>query len=317
MRYLLIVLLFVTTLFAQKLQGPLYTYSVKQGLATDVIYNKENLYIATDSGKVEVFNTKNKKRVKSVKLSKIKDFMGDAIESKIFAIDILNNTLLILSQDNGGYSRVHFYKNNKLQNIISGDEKLNIIKAKFINKDTILLALISNDIISYNVKTKKKNWTVQASMSKFSNFALNNDRSAVAIADESGDVHVLSTKDGKKVKTLTGQNVDNVFSVDFKGGVILTGGQDRRAGVYNLKNSDAYYKASKFFVYGVGLSPSGKVGAYSCDIDNDVELFNTATRETLGKYKVTKMVVNSVYFINEKEFFINSNSAKVLYYKLK
>ena len=317
MRYLLIVFLFVTTLFAQKLQEPLYIYKVKQGLATDILYNKENLYIATDSGEVEVFNTKSKKRVESVKLSKIKDFMGDAIESKIFAIDILKNTLLILSQDNGGYSRVHFYENDKLQTIISGEEKLNIIKAKFIDKDTILLALISNDIISYNVQTKKKNWTVQASMSKFSNFALNNDRSAVAIADESGDVHVLSTKDGKKVKTLTGQNVDNVFSIDFKGDVILTGGQDRRAGVYNLKNSDAYYKASKFFVYGVGLSPSGKVGAYSCDIDNDVELFNTATRETLGKYKVTKMVVNSIYFINEKEFFINSNSAKVLYYKLK
>ena len=308
---------FFSSLFAQTLLQPAYVYKTSKGLATDIIYVKNRLYVATDTGRVDIFNTKTKKEIKHLQLSKIKDFMGDDIDSKIFTIDMYKGVLLLLSQDNGGYSRVNFYTNGKLENVISYDNKLNIIKAKFIDKDTILLALISNDIISYNVKTKKKNWTVQASMSKFSNFALNNDRSAVAIADESGDVHILSTKDGTKIKTLSGQNVDNVFSIDFKGDVVLTGGQDRRAGVYNLKNSNAYYKASKFFVYGVGLSPSGKIGAYSCDINNDVKLFNTATRETLAKYKVTKMVVNSIYFINEKEFFIDSNSPKILYYKLK
>ena len=194
---------------------------------------------------------------------------------------------------------------------------LNITKAKFIDKHTILLALISNDIISYDIRTKKKNWIVQASMSKFSDFALNNEKTLVAVTDESGDVHVLSTKDGKKVKTFTGQNVDNVFSVDFKGSTILTGGQDRRVAVFHLNSSSAYYKMAKFFVYGVGLSPSGKIGAYSCDMSNNVKLFNTTNRESLGKYKVTKKVINSIYFINEKEFFINSRSPKVGYYKVK
>jgi WD40 repeat protein len=263
MKYIFFLFLLFSSIYAKGLIQPDYTYTISSGLITDVLYNKQKLYCAADDGKIEVFNTKSKKKIQTIKLDKIKDFMGDEIDSKIFSIDKLNDSLLILSQDNGGYSRVHIYDTAGLHVIISGKDRFNVIKAKFIDENNIVMALISNDIISYNIKTKKKNWTVQASMSKFSNFALNNDKSLVAIADESGEVHILATKDGKKVKTLSGQNVDNIFSIDFKGDVILTGGQDRRTGVYNLKNGDAYYKMSEFFVYGVGLSPSGKIAAYS------------------------------------------------------
>jgi len=317
MRYIVLVFLLFSTLFAQKLLEPIYVYKTSQGLTTDILYTKGKLYISSDSGIVDLFDTKTKKKIQTIQLDKIKDFMGDAIESKIFDIDMLNNTLLILSQDNGGYSRVHLYKNKKLLPIITGRKKLNIIKAKFINNNTIILALISNDIISYNIKTEKINWTTQASMSKFSNFALNNDRTKIAIADEGGNVHILYTKDGKKFKTLSGENVDNIFGVAFRNSIVLTGGQDRRAGVYNLKNKTSYHKSSTFFVYGVGLSPDGKIGAYSCDLENNIEVFNTLSQEKIAKFKATKKVVNSIYFINNKEFFLNSNSKDIPYYKLK
>ena len=317
MKYVIIMFIFFSSIYAKGLITPTYVYRVSSGLVTDVLYDKQKLYCAVDDGKIEIFDTKSKKNIQTIKLDKIKDFMGDEIDSKIFSLDMLDDSLLILSQDNGGYSRVHVYKSSMLHVIISGNDRLNIIKAKFIDKDNILIALISNDIISYNIKTKKKNWTTQASKSKFSNFALNNDKSLVAIADESGEVHIFATKDGTKTKTLSSQNVDNIFSIDFKSDVVLTGGQDRRAGVYNIKNGSGYYKTSNFFVYGVGLSPDGKIAAYSSDMNNNVTLFNTATQESLGKYKGTKMVVNSIYFINENEFFINSSSPKVGYYKTK
>jgi WD40 repeat protein len=230
---------------------------------------------------------------------------------------MLDDTLLILSQDSGGYSRVHLYKDGKLHKVVSSDDHFNIIKAKFIDKENIVMALISNDILSYNIKQKKQNWSRQASMSKFSSFALNEQRESIAVVDESGDVHVLDLKNGENLHKLSGENVDNIFSVDYKNGVVLTGGQDRRVGVYNLSNSDHYYKAADFFVYGVGLSPSGAIGAYSCDMDNNVALFNTATKEPITKVKGTKMVVNGIYFINEKEFFLSSSAKSVGYYKIK
>ncbi|MBA1432660.1 MAG: WD40 repeat domain-containing protein [Epsilonproteobacteria bacterium] len=317
MRILLTMFFLVASLFAQKLVQPVYVYKTTKGLATDVDYAKNRLYIATDAGRVDIFDTKTKKELKHIDLTKIKDFMGDEIDSKIFTIDMHKDILLILSQDSGGYSRVHFYENKALKQVISQADKLNIIKAKFIDKNNILLALISNDIILYNVQSRKIIWSKQASMSKFSNFALNAKRSIVAVGDESGAVHLLDTKNGKKLQTLDGENVDNLFSVAFRGDIVLTGGQDRRAAVYNIKSGLSYHKISHFFVYGVGLSPSGKIGAYSCDIDNNVELFHTATQEKIATYKATKKVVNSIYFINEKEFFINSSAKSVGYYRVK
>ncbi len=317
MKYIFLFLVFFTSLYGQKLLKPEYIYKVSSGLVTDIIHVDTTLYAATDKGSIELFNTRNKKEFKTIQLDKIKDFMGDEINSKIFSLDMLGDTLLILSQDNGGYSRISLFKNNKLVQVISQDNKLNIIKAKFIDKDTILLGLISNDIISYNIKTKKKNWVTQASMSKFSSFALNNNRTQVAIADESGDVHILSTKDGAKVETLTGQNVDNLFSIAYRGNTVLTGGQDRRAAVYNVKTKSGYYKASSFFVYGVGLSPSGKIGAYSSDLKNDVTLFCTKTRTAIATYQSSKAVVNGIYFMNEKDFFVYDNSKNIGYYEVK
>ena len=316
-RYIVIFLALLSTLFAQKLIQPTYIYKLSNGLATDMIVQKEKLYISTDTGKVDIFNATNHKRVQTISLSKIKDFMGDKIDSKIFAIDTMANKLLILSQDNGGYSRIHIFKNNTLNAVLTGKDKLNIIKAKFINKETILLGLISNDIISYNVKTHKRNWTRQASMSKFSSFDLNNDKSMVAVADESGDVHLLATKDGSLIQKFTGQNVDNIFSIAFQGDIILTGGQDRRAAIYNIKNKSAYYKQSHFFIYGVGLSPEGKIGAYSSDINNNITLFYTQTRENIATYKATNMIVNSIYFTTKNKFYVVSNSKDVCYYETK
>jgi len=317
MKYIFLILVFFTSLYGQKLIKPEYVYSVSSGLVTDILSNETNLYVATDVGNVEIFDMKSKELLNTIHLDKIKDFMGDEVNSKIFSLDMLDQNLLILSQDTGGYSRVHIFHDGQLSSVISKDDRLNIIKAKFINNSTIVIALISNDIISYNIKTKKKNWVTQASMSKFSSFALNNKRDIVAIADESGDVHLLSTKDGKKVKTLSGQNVDNIFSIAYRGDIVLTGGQDRRAAVYNVKTGSSYHKSSNFFVYGVGLSPSGEIGAYSSDLKNDVTLFHTKTREPIAKYKSNKAVVNSIYFLNEKEFFINSASKTIGYYRVK
>jgi len=316
MRFFLITVLFFVTLYAKALVQPIYNFELKSGLATDVLVSDNRLYIANDGGKVFLFDLKTKKELKSISVGKIHDFMGDEVDSKIFNLDMINNEVLILSQDDGGYSRIHIYANEKLTQVVSSKDHYNIIKAKFIDANTIVMALISNDVLALNIKDHKVKWTTQASMSKFSSLALSDDKKSVAIADESGEVHLLSTQDGSKLQTLSGENVDNIFSIDFKGSTILTGGQDRRAGVYNFKNSQHYHKVADFFVYGVGLSPSGNIGAYSFDMKNNVALFNIQNEEIIAKFKATGAVVNSIYFINENEFLINSSANVVGYYKL-
>ncbi len=318
MKKIIVFLIMLVHVYAGELIQPNYTYQISTGLVTDLLVYDKNLYVSTDNGHVFIYDMKTKQKIKSIHLPMVEDFMGDRVESKIFSLDMLENQLLILSEDSNGYSRIHLlHSDGTLEQVVSKTDALNIVKAKFIDKNRLLFALISNDLISYTIQNQKKNWVTQASMSKFSSFALNKPRTLVAVADESGDVHVISTKDGTIVQTLSGENVDNIFSVAFRNNLVITGGQDRRVGVYNLKNGKSYHKSSSFFVYGVGLSPSGKIGAYSSDLQNNVTLFYTDSKEDIATYQSNQSIVNGVYFINENEFFINSNGGSLSYYKVK
>ena len=317
MKKIILLLIIINSLIsAANIIMPKNVYKADGGV-TDLVYKDAKLYTSTSAGVINIFDVKTKKIIKRIQVPKIKDFMGDEINAKIYSVDVLNNRVLVLSQGLRGYREIYIYENNKLINIINIDNKLSIAKAKFIDNENILLALLSNDIISYNIKTKKENWTTQASQSKFSDFALNEDRTEVVVADESGDLHLYSISDAKLMKTLSGQNLDNVFGVDYKNEIIATAGQDRRAVIYNLRLNSAYYKMSSFLIYSVALSPSAKLAAFASDEKNNVTLFNTATKSKLGLFGGNKMTLSKILFINESEFFVASDSKIINFYKIK
>jgi len=313
---ILLSLLIVNSLFSATIQKPNAQYKA-DGAVIDLVIQDGKMYASTKVSIVDIFDIKTKKIIKKITLPNITDFMGDEITAKIYSVDVLNNEILILSQAEHGYRSVYIYKDNKLNPIITIEDKLYIAKAKFIDKDNIVLGLLSNDIISYNIKTKKQNWTIQPSGSKFSNLTLSTNKKEVVICDESGDLHILDTKDGKLLKTLSGQNLDNVFQADYKNNIIITAGQDRRAVVYNLNNGSAYYKTTNFLIYSVGLSPSAKLAAFASDENNNVTVFKTNTKNTVGVFGGNKMTLTNILFLNEKEFFVGSDDRTINFYKIK
>ena len=108
--------------------------------------------------------------------------------------------------------------------------------------------------------------------------AVFSNKTEIVVADESGELQIYNTKSSKHIKTLSGQNLDNVFAVDYKNEIIATAGQDRRVVVYNMNYNSAYYKTSNFLIYSVGLSPSGKFVAYASDENNNVTVFKKNTK---------------------------------------
>jgi len=215
------------------------------------------------------------------------------------------------------YQTVKNCKNKKKTLIIDYKKSLAIIRAKYLDKNTLLLALLSNEIISYDINSAKENYRIQVSGAKFSDFALSEDRTIVVVTDESGDVYMHNTKNGKNIKTLTGQNLDNVFQINYKNGVIATAGQDRRVAIYVPKYNSAYYKQANFLVYSVGLSPSGKIVAFASDENNNVTLFNTKTKSTIAKFGGNKITLSNIVFIDENNFLVASNSKTINLYKIK
>lgn len=315
MKNIFLLFILATSLLSSNMIQP-STQFVANGSVTDIVYKDKKLYAATDASCVNIFDVDTQEINKTIKLEQITDFMGDLIDSKVYSVDVINNKILILSQAQRGARRVHIYESDTLKLILPYTKKLFIAKAKFVNENTIVLGLLSNEIISYDINKKKENYVVQVSGSKFSNFVLNENKTQIIVADESGNLKIHNTKNGEFIKELSGKNLDNVFGVDTKNGVIITAGQDRRAVVYSAAHS-AYYKSSGFLIYSAGLSPSGKIGAYASDEQNNITVFNIQTKKNIGIFTGNKMTLTNILFINEKEMFSSSDDNTINLYKIK
>jgi len=306
---------FVILLHAVDLK-PIKTYVANGGI-NDMVYSDEKLYVGTSKSCVDIIDFKSGNIVKEITLSKITDFMGDVIDSEVFSIDAFDKKILILSQDKNGYSRVDLFYDGKLEHILDKKDELYIVKAKFVGKDKVLFALLSNVYMLYDTKRKKVLWEEQITMSKFSNYALNSDKTKVATTDESGDVNVVFVADGKKVKKYNGINKDEVFGLDWKKDLIVTGGKDRKVGIYATTSGVVSQKEYSFFIYSVGISPDAKAVAISVDDKNNVVVFDRDTKEEKYKLVGNKSKISAIIFIDEKRLLVASNDTTVNLYKLK
>jgi WD40 repeat protein len=285
------------------------------GTVQSILFENNILYAGTDNGTVEIFDKKSTNKLKTIKIPDIKDFMGDTIPSKIYSIDMLENNLLIVSQGMKGYRNIFLYKNDKLNKIIGIDKKYFIQKASFISNNEIIFALLSNQIGVYNFKNKKLKYLIQISASSFSHFMISEDKKTLATTDESGMVRLLNINSGQIIEQTKNQNLDKVYQLDYKNGIILTAGQDRKAIVYN-KNS--FYKMEfDFLLYSCGLSPTAKLGAIAYNEKNEVLVFDIESKRKIYNLKDQKATLTQILFINENELFTSSDDSNINYFKLK
>lgn len=288
---------------------------VGSGAVTDLVIQNNKLYVSTAASSVDIFNLDTKELEKKVLLPKIKDFMGDIINSKVYSVDTIDEKILILSQGESGGRNIFMYENDKLITIIPDTKRLFISRAKFLDKNRIIYSLLSNQLFLYDIEKKKNIYFKQVSQSKFSYFSLSEDKKTIVIADESGNLKLLDTQNGELIKEYKNENLDNVFQTDFKNGKILTAGQDRQSVFYS--ENKTYFKESNFLVYSCALNNKGTLGAYSSNENNDVTIFNTITQKELVKLTGNKMTLSKILFINDNEILVASDDKNINYYKLK
>ncbi|QKF76553.1 WD40 repeat domain-containing protein [Arcobacter defluvii] len=286
------------------------------GGVTDLIIDKNRLFAATTASSVDIFDITTKEKIDSINLPKIKDFIGDTIDSKIYSVDVFDDKILILSQGENGGRNISLYKDGKLTHIIEDKQRLFIARAKFLDENHIIYALLSNQIYLYDIKNKTITKEIQISQSKFSNFKLSSDKTKVVVCDESGVLTMLDSNTFNIIKTFKNQNLDNVFQVDFKNKIILTAGQDRRSAVYSLDGRISYYKEFSFLIYSAGLSPSGTLAAVASDEENNVTVFNVNSKENICNLTQNRSTLTNILFINENEIIVSSDDKKINFYKL-
>jgi len=321
--FFVFIILFTSSLLANTLQ-PSYIYKA-DGSVTDIISRSDQIMVSTNVGAINIFDIKTKKKTTTITIPQIKDFMGDMSDAKIYNLDIYKNKILFTAQASKGYREVFLYENKKLSKIISSEKMLLIAKTKFVDDNTIVFSTLGNEMYLYDYKNQKTIWKIDVKKeedtfnSKFSDFAINKKRDLVVVSDESGDLKIVNIKKAKIIKYLEARNLDNVFKVDFKNNKIITAGQDGKCVFYDLvKNKDYYLKKKRWFlIYAAGLSPSGDIGAFSSDEENNVTVFNTKTKRKLFKLENNLMTLTSILFISENELFVTTDLNKFNYYNLK
>jgi WD40 repeat protein len=161
-----------------------------------------------------------------------------------------------------------------------------------------------------------RTYSKQVEQSTFSDMVLSEDKKSVVAVSESGQVTMMDVKTGKVLKDPKPLNLDNIYKVDYKNGNIITAGQDRRVGVYP-KNGTPYYLKSDFLIYCAALSPSGKIGVYSANEKNDLQLFKVnggvKTHILVGQDSVP----STIKFFNEDGFFSAGYGYSIYYWYLK
>jgi len=302
-------------IFANVEITPISTIEIN-GTAKDMVLVDNQLVVATDMGHIEIYDANSREKLKEISIPDVKDFMGDILPARVMSTDAYHGKYLLLSDSGkGGYSNLFVY-DKSLKQILSAEDKKAIIKARFIDATHVLLGFLSNEVALLDIANKKELYRVQLSESKFSDFALNVDKSQVVFSCESGILNIVDVQSGKAIRELKGQNVDNVYKVDFKQGLVSGAGQDQRGALYVTSSGKGEYIKGTFLIYSTALSPSAKRVAYAMDEKNNISIYNTVTKSKIALLKGQKSTLNVILFQDENKLFSTSDDNIIMVWDL-
>ncbi|MEA2110819.1 MAG: hypothetical protein U9P71_02100 [Campylobacterota bacterium] len=275
-----------------------------------------SLYVATSNSAVEIYNLKTKALTRRIEIPYLKDFMGDLMPSKIYSVDMLNNKIIFVSEGKKGYRNLWLDDNGKVKKIIDVSQKWFMRKAMYVNDNKVLIALLTNELILYDISTSKVIYKNQVSASSFAEFMLSEDKMSYATTDESGIVRIIDTLSGEVKRVLEGQNVDKVYQLDYKKGVVLTAGQDRRSATYNADGSASYIEFH-FLLYSCALSPDAFFSAVAYNEENDILVYETQNKKKRYNLRGQDSTMTQIIFLDKSHIVASSDSQTINFWTLK
>lgn len=288
------------------------------GNVIDLMLYKDKLIAATDAGTLEVYDSETYEKLWNVQFNDIKDFMGDTIHPKVFSVDYdeASDAYIGVVQASNGSRELLHVKGLEQRVLIDKSQKLYISKAKFVDENRVLLGLLSNEVILFDITQQKMLYRFQINFSHFSDLVLNENKTLAINACEAGELSLINIEKGQISKILKGGNVDNVYKTDIKNGFALGAGQDRRGVVYNIANGTFKRFDAPFLIYSGALSPSAKLAAFAFNEQNDIAIFDLSKSKQIHLLKGQKSTLNSIVFKNENELFSGSDDKFIMKWSL-
>ena len=287
------------------------------GYISKITYNNKYLIAALESGEVVIKDFNSLKDIDKITLPKIHDFMGDIISMPVYSLDISddNKNLLILAEGENAKREFFIYnfKTKKLTHIFTTKDTL--MKASFLGNDKVFFALLSDEAMLYDLKTKKAIYKTQIGNYVFSTYAIDKKRKLAVFGDESGALKLINLKNGKKIREIKGFNKDKTISADLHKDLVINGSADMRIGIYSLNGALKTSLKVKFLPYGTTLSPDNTKFATQYDEKNNIAIYSIYGK-LIDKLKAHTMTLNGIKFLDNNTI-ISYSPAEIIIWKLK
>ncbi|MFH0708969.1 MAG: hypothetical protein V2A75_02070 [Pseudomonadota bacterium] len=283
------------------------------GLISDMVVREGKIYTSTDAGIVNVFDSVSKHKLSSITAPNV-SILGKVFTPKIYSVDHLAASTVIVTESGESFRNVYLWRDNKMLKVIDNSRGLLIKKVRFLDVSHLLFGLSGDTIVLMDLNKQTLVYQVQAGGGVFGDMALSPKKSLLAVGDESGEIVQIETMSGRKIKTLSGLNLDAINGLSYQQNTILSGGHDRRVGVYRPKGS--YFIETDFFVYAVGLSPSASKGVYTDGDENELQVFDLATQRKIARLKGGETLYDSLIFLDEHTLIGSGEENKIYYWRI-
>jgi len=310
MKFLIAILMVILSGFAGVITPKI---SVKTSAPVlDFVIRGDTVWAATAEGEALQINAKGK-IVSKIVLPKIINAWDEKTAQKVMSIDLSPDGKTVAMAGEDGF--LYTSRESKVTKTLYSTKTV-VKKIAFISDSRIILALLSNEVVFFDLKTNKILKTISGGTSPLSDMAISRDHKIAAIAGEAGIVSLIDTSRGTIIKQLKGGNVDNIYKIDLQNGSLITAGQDRRAILYTLDGKSYLRFDGTFLIYTVALSPSASRAAAALDEQNSITIFDTLKRQKIATAKGHNATLNRIVFMDEKRFVSCADENKIYFWEL-
>lgn len=288
------------------------------GNVKDILVTSDRLYTGTDGGLIDVFDLQSYELLEQIKIPSFHNKIYDQqVTSTVYSLDKIGDKIIMICSDTESSKSLYLYEKGQLKKIKAIDNSFATTKVRFVDENHVMLGLLSNEIVLYNLAKDEIVYRTNLSESYFSDMALSSDKKEVVIGCESGIIYLVDVKTGLLKSVIKGGNKDKSFKVDIKNNLVLSAGQDSLGIIYNL-DTDAYKSAkTNFLIYAGALSPDGSKAAFSFNEENELLIIDTKSNS--GKsYLLSgqKSTLNAIVFRDNNRLVSASDDEYIMLWEL-
>jgi len=288
------------------------------GNVKDILVTSDRLYTGTDGGLIDVFDLQSYELLEQIKIPSFHNKIYDQeVTSTVYSLDKFGDKIIIICSDTESSKSLYLYEKGQLKKIKAIDNSFAATKVRFVDENHVMLGLLSNEIVLYDLAKDKIVYRTNLSESYFSDMALSADKKKVVIGCESGIVYMVDVQTGLLKSVIQGGNKDKSFKVDISHDLVLSAGQDSLGIIYNLATDS--YKSTKtnFLIYAGALSPDGSKAAFSFNEENALLIIDTKSNSRKS-YLLSgqKSTLNAIIFRDNKHLVSASDDEYIMLWEL-